>query len=128
MLRVRTVRETDKPLLVAAAEADPFHVAVGLTGDHWLGEDSLFYEDELGPVVALKSTKVVRADIQFLTQDHERNAKALMEGFWRYVDIWQKRGIKEIIFNTNSPEVVKFFAKRFHFKEVKPGTYSLRIA
>jgi hypothetical protein len=128
MLRVRTVRDEDRPLLMAAAEADEFHKAVGLTGDHWLGEDSLFYEDERGPVVALKSTKVIRADIQFLTQDHERNARALLQGFWKYAEIWHKRGVKEIIFNTNSPEVAKFFSKRFHFRELKPGTYSLRIA
>lgn len=127
MLSVRRVLETDRPLLDAAAQADPYHVAAGLTGEHWAGEDSIFYEDESGPVVALKTTSVVRADIQFLTQDSARNSKALLDGFWRYIELLANRGVKEIIFNTESPAVAHFFQRRFYFHEVKPGTYTLRI-
>jgi hypothetical protein len=127
MLKVRNVVESDRELLMAAAQADPYHAAAGLTGDHWAGSDSIFYEDETGPVVALKTTNVVRSDIQFLTQDKERNRKALLEGFWTYVNILRKRGVKEIIFNTESPEVAYFFLQRFRFRTVTRGTYSLRI-
>ncbi len=112
---------------MAAAKADPYHAAVGLTGEHWMKGGGLFYEDENGPVVALKTTYVARADIQFLTQDHERNAKALLDGFWRYCDIMAKRGIKEIVFNTESDKVAEFFQKRFHFRPLSAGTYSLWI-
>jgi len=128
MLRVRKVADTDLPVLMAAAEADSFHKQVGLTGDHWLGADSIFYEDEFGPVVALKTTQVVRTDIQFLTQDHKRNARALSEGFWNYVRLMREKGIKEIIFNTESPDVERFFGKRFNFRKLSPNTFSLRIA
>lgn len=107
--------------------ADPYHAAAGLTGSHWAGGDSIFYEDEAGPVVALKTSNAVRVDIQFLTQDKARNAKALMEGFYRYCEIVAKRGVKEIIFNSESPEVGHFFQKRFHFREVSKGTFSLWI-
>lgn len=123
---VRNVEEKDQDLLNRAALADPYHKAVGLTGEHW-AKDSILYEDELGPVVALKTTNVVRVDIQFLTQDKLRNASALVAGFWKYAELAAKRGVKEIIFNTESPEVAHFFQKRFHFREVSKGTFSLRI-
>lgn len=126
MLKVRRVVESDRELLNRAARSDPYHSQAGLTGEHWM-EGSIFYEDEKGPVVALKTTNVVRTDIQFLTQDKMRNGAALLEGFWKYIEILQKRGVKEVIFNTESPDVAHFFQKRFRFRELKPGTYSLRI-
>jgi hypothetical protein len=127
MLTVRAVQDTDKPLLMVAAEADPYHVAAGITGERWAGKDSIFYEDEFGPVVALKTSNVVRVDIQFLTQDKKRNGDALVAGFYSYVGILQKRGVTEIVFNTESPEVAHFFQKRFHFRPVSAGTFSLFI-
>ena len=127
MLRVRKVEATDKPLLDAAAMADPYHVAAGLTGDHWAGKDSIFYEDEFGPVVALKTTNVVRIDIQFLTQDKLRNASALVAGFYQYVNVLRNRKVNEVIFTTESPEVAHFMQKRFHFRPVGGNTYSLWI-
>jgi hypothetical protein len=127
MLKVRKVEPSDKPLLDAAALADPYHAAAGLTGQHWAGSDSIFYEDEFGPVVALKTSNAVRVDIQFLTQDKVRNGNALVAGFYQYVQILQKRGVREIIFNTESPEVEHFFKKRFHFRQVSAGTFSLWI-
>jgi hypothetical protein len=128
MLKVRRVEESDRELLDAAARSDPFHLAAGLTGQHWAGKDTLFYEDELGPVVALKTTNVVRVDVQFLTQEKARNARALVAGFYSYVGILQKRGVKELVFNTESPDVAEFFQKRFHFRALNStSTYSLWI-
>jgi hypothetical protein len=128
MLKVRRVEESDRDLLDKAARSDPFHAAVGLTGQHWAGKDTLFYEDELGPVVALKTTNVVRVDVQFLTQEKTRNARALVAGFYSYVGILQKRGVKEIVFNTESPEVAEFFINRFHFRQLNTSSnYSLWI-
>ena len=127
MLSVRRVEESDRPLLLAAAEADPFHKAAGLTGEHWMGPSAIMYEDELGPVVALKSRSVMRVDIQFITQDRLRNAERLVEGFVQYIRVLMNRGVTEIIFNTESPAVATFFQKRFHFREVSKGTYSLYL-
>lgn len=131
MLRVRSIQPEDRELIIAAAKADPYHAAAGLTGDHWMkgvgNGTGLFYEDEHGPVVALKTTFTARSDIQFLTQDTERNGRALLAGFWRYCDILAKRGVKEIVFNTESDKVAEFFQKRFHFRPVNAGTYSLWI-
>lgn len=126
MLRVRKVAPEDRALLDAAAEADPFHRGIGLTGAHWA--DGLFYEDDQGPIVALQTTSVARVDIQFLSQDCKRNAKALMAGFASYVTIMQKRGVKELIFNSNSAAVIRFFEKRFHFRHLGGNQYSLRIS
>lgn len=127
MLTVRKVEPGDRELLIAAAKADPFHAAVGLTGDHWVSDDALFYSDDQGPVVALRKTNVARLDIQFLTQDRKRNAHALIEGFWAYIALLQKRGIEEVIFNSNSAGVINFFEKRFQFRHIGGNTYSLRI-
>lgn len=126
MLTARRVEPSDRGLLEAAADADKFHSLSGLKGDHWF-EDSILYSDETGPVVALKTTQVVRVDIQFVTQDRLRNAKALLEGFWRYVEVMRKRDVKEIIFNTKSSNVMRFFQKHFHFRQIGPETFSLRI-
>jgi hypothetical protein len=127
MLTARNVEESDRDLLMAAARSDPYHAAAGLTGEHWM-KSAICYSDELGPVVALKTRNVVRVDIQFLTQDKARNAKALFDGFWNYVAVLRKKHVGEIIFNTESPEVAHFLLKRFHFHEVSRGTYSLCIA
>jgi hypothetical protein len=127
MLTVRAVQEEDRPLLMEAAKADPYHAAAGITGERWTGKDSIFYEDEFGPVVALKTSNVVRVDIQFLTRDKLRNANALIAGFYNYVRILSQRHVTEIIFNTESEDVAKFFMKRFHFREVGKGTFSLYI-
>ena len=128
MLRVRSVEPGDSQLLMEAAKADPYHSALGLTGNHWMQGDSLFYEDANGPVIALRTRNIVRVDIQFLTQDAKRNSQALHEGFWRYVEILKTRGITEIICNTNSPEVAQFLSNRpFRFRLVTPGTYSLYL-
>jgi len=112
-------------MLDAAAEADPFHRAAGLTGEHWDG--GLFYDDGFGPVVALQTQSVVRVDIQFLSQDRKRNAAALIDGFATYVKVLQGRGVKELIFSTDSAAVIRFMEKRFNFRHIGGRTYSLRI-
>jgi hypothetical protein len=134
MLTVRAVQETDKPLLKVGAEADPYHAKAGVTGEEWVGKDSIMYEDGLGPVVALKTSNVVRVAIQFLTQDKVRNGEALVAGFYAYVGILQKRGVTEIVFHTESPQIGYFMRKRFHFRPVRgidkdslTGTFSLCI-
>lgn len=125
MLKVRKVQPEDRELLDSAAKADFYHSGVGLTGAHWA--DGLFYEDAEGPVVALQTTNVARVDVQFLTQQRVRNAKALIEGFGTYVKVLQGRGVKEIIFNSNSAAVIRFFEKRFNFRHLGGNQYSLRI-
>lgn len=127
MLTVRKVTPGDRGLLEAAAKADPFHQKAGLTGEHWANGATLMWSDDQGLVVALRTTNVARVDVQFLSQDRQRNARALVEGFWRYVSVLEQRGVSEIIFNTESPSVVRFFEKRFNFRHLGNGTYSLRI-
>jgi hypothetical protein len=127
MLSVRMVKPDDRPMLDLAARADPFHSKAGLTGSHWADGNTLVLSDDKGEVVALRTTNVARVDIQFLSQDFHRNARALIEGFWRYVSVLEKRGVSELVFNSDSPAVVKFFMKRFNFRHLGGDTYSLRI-
>ena len=128
MLQVRKVVEADRPLIHAANLADPYHRVFGPSGDHWINENSIVYSDSQGPVVALCTTHVARVDIQFLSQERMRNREALLEGFWAYIALLKKRGIKEIIFNTKSVAVANFFKRRFRFRHLGGDTYSLRIA
>lgn len=125
MVHVREVTPEDRPMLDAAAQADPWHREVGLTGEHWLG--GLLYEDENGPVFGLQTQQVARVDIQFVTQERLRNAEVLAQGFWSYISVLRGRGIKEVIFTSNSRAVIRFFEKRFHFRLLGGNTYSLRI-
>jgi hypothetical protein len=127
MITVRQIAPSDKELLDAAAKADYYHAAAGLTGEHWLNGNSLIYADASGPVLALRTTNVARVDVQFLSQDFKRNARLLVEAFWQYVSVMEKRGVRELIFNTESPAVVRFFCKRFGFRHLGGDTYSLRI-
>jgi hypothetical protein len=121
------VEPGDKELLDAAAKADPYHAKAGLTGEHWEDRNTLVWADDHGLVVALRTSLVARVDLQFMSQDVERNARALLEGFWRYVSVMEKKGIEEIIFNTESPAVARFFVKRFGFRPVSASTFALRI-
>ena len=124
-MRVREVVSEDRPLLDAAAEADPWHRAAGLTGEHW--EGGTFWEDDIGPVFAIQNTSVARLDIQFLSADRLRNAAGLVNGFWSYIGVLRNRGVKEVIFSSNSRAVIRFFEKRFNFRKIGDNTYSLRI-
>jgi hypothetical protein len=125
MLTAREIEPSDRPLLDAAAKADSFHRAAGLTGKHW--EKGIFYEDEEGPVVALTTTSVARVDIQFLCLDRQRNRNALLNGFVAFVRALEARGVQEIIFSTQSHSVARFMEKRFKFRHLGGNQYSLRI-
>jgi hypothetical protein len=127
MLVARKVEASDRELLDLAAQADFYHAQAGITGEHWTSGNSVVYEDAFGAVLALRTTSVARVDIQFLTDDRVRNARALVEGFWAYVGVMQKRGVEELIFNSNSEGVIHFFEKRFKFRHLGGNTYSLRI-
>jgi hypothetical protein len=127
MLSVRMVEPEDGPMLDAAAKADPFHSKIGLTGDYWNGKNTTIWQDDEGVVVALRTTAVARVDIQFLSQNFARNAKAVVQGFWRYVEVMRNRGIEELIFSSDSQAVIRFFGKRFNFRHLGGDTYSLRI-
>ena len=128
MLTVRQVETDDRELLDEAAKTDPYHARAGLTGAHWADGNTLIWADDQGEVVALRTAQVVRVDIQFMSQDRRRNREALLEGVWKYVSVLQKRGVSEIIFNSNSTAVVNLFQKRFHFRHIGGDTYSLRIS
>jgi hypothetical protein len=127
MVSFRKVEADDRGMLDAAAKADRFHAAAGIGGDRWANGNSLILADDAGPVLAVAHTSVARLDLQFLTQDFGRNARAVVEGFWRFVHVLQKRNVSEIIFNSESPAVVRFFTKRFCFRHIGGDTYSLRI-
>lgn len=127
MLSVRQVEPADREMLDLAASQDFYHSAAGLTGEHWAKGNSLVYSDDHGYVVALKTTQVARVDIQFLTEDKQRSARALIQGFWGYVEVLRQRGIEEIVFNSNSVGVINFFQRAFHFRHLGGDEYSLRI-
>jgi hypothetical protein len=97
-----------------------------LIGD-WGNDNTLMYSDDHGYVVALKTTQVARLDFQFLTTDRMRNARALIAGFWAYVEVLRKRGIDELLVRSESEDAIRFFTKTFHFRHLGGAEYSLKI-
>lgn len=126
MLTVRKVTPDDRGLLDEAAKADPFHVAAGLTGEHWSEGNTLIYADLEGVVLAVRTSNVARLDGQFI-EPGARSRNVLLAAFWPLMDALRKKGIEEVIFNSNSVAVVNFFKRRFHFRHLGGNTYSLRI-
>ncbi len=110
MLTVRKVEPGDRELL-----------------DYWADGNTLVYSDNLGPVAALRTTNAVRVDIQFLSDIKSRNARAVLEGFGAYIQVLAKRGVEEVIFNSDSKEMAHFCMKRFHFRYRGGNLYSLRL-
>lgn len=126
VLTVRKVTPDDRGLLDEAAKADPFHVAAGLTGEHWSEGNTLIYADLEGVVLAVRTSNVARLDGQFI-EPGARSRNVLLAAFWPLMDALRKKGIEEVIFNSNSVAVVNFFKRRFHFRHLGGNTYSLRI-
>lgn len=110
MLKVRKVEPDDRKLL-----------------DYWTDGNTLVYSDDRGPVAALRTTSAVRVDIQFFSDSRIRNARAVFEGFGTYIEVLAKRGIEEVIFNSDSKEMARFCMKRFRFRYRGGNTYSLRL-
>lgn len=130
-LNHREVTEKDKEQLEKWVAADPDHSGL-LTADFWIpprdaegnkipGTKCMSVEDENGVAFYLRLDNVMRVYVQFppdAERDSERIKKALEGSFLTIAGNAHKLGYKEMIFNSVSKSLIRFFRK-FGFNELK---------
>jgi hypothetical protein len=122
---VRPVGERDREYLAALIEGDPFHVNQ-MDADFFLklmpGEDAWAMEDERGRVILyFKTQTAVRLSLQFAEaenrEDKTRNRLALMKGMaWIEAQL-RANSFREILFQTNGPDLAQMAKRRMGFRE-----------
>jgi len=133
-MTVRPLSDKDRPYLDALIAADPYH-RDRMNADYFLrlapGEDSWALEDGAGRVVFyFKTATCVRMSIQFPPpegiRDRARTADALIRGLRWIAGIFQVNKFREILFDTEGPELTQFAKKHLGFHDA-PGLLAYRI-
>ena len=120
MSQYRPINEEDRLLLEFSLEGDSYHRDT--TSDFFYDPNSVcnVYEDDEGPVLFVRGTKALRLDIQFVdNKDTKRNAAVMLEQFANLAQQAKANGFTEIIFNSNSPLLIRFCKQKFGFVESK---------
>jgi len=120
MIKSRMIDQKDSSLLEKSLMNDEYHQ--GTTPDFFFAPGSVcnVWEDEKGPVLFVRGTKALRLDVQYVdNKDVRRNALVMMYGFDNFVEKARENGFTEIIFNSNSPVLIKFCKRRLGFVESK---------
>lgn len=114
----RPISEDDRPWLELSLSDDKFHKDTDVDFFYEHGTVCNVYEDEAGPVLAVRGSKVLRLDIQFLANNNNRrNAHIMLHGFPQLAKQAKENGFKEIIFNSTSPELIAFCEKYLGFEK-----------
>ena len=122
---VRPLQERDREFLTQLIEADPYHRG-RMTAAYFFnvvpGEESWALEDERGEVVFyFRTTTAVRISIQFRPvtspRDRSRNRRALMRGLRWIEGIFREHFFREIITDTEGPELRAFARNHLGFRE-----------
>lgn len=120
---VRPLAEGDRPYLDFLIEQDEYHQG-RMTADFFLkreqGEDAWALEDEHGQIVFyFKTTTAVRLAIQFRPSsspaDRLRNAAAMMKGLRWIEGVLRSNGFREMVTDTEGPELRDFLKRRLGF-------------
>jgi hypothetical protein len=122
---VRPVEERDRLYLEALIESDPYHCD-RMDADFFLnlkpGEDAWALEDERGNVLFyFKTQTAVRLSLQFAhaesTEEKTRNRLAMMKGLaWIEAQL-RANSFREILFQTDGPELAQMAKRRMGFTE-----------
>jgi hypothetical protein len=123
---VRPASERDRGYLETLIESDPYHHHQ-MDADYFLklkpGEDAWALEDDKGQVLFyFKTQTAVRLSIQFAqaetSADKTRNRIALLKGLaWMEAQL-AANSYREILFQTDAPELVAMAKRRMGFREV----------
>lgn len=122
---VRPMHEGDRAYLDTLIEADNFHKG-RMCSDDFLklvpGEDAWALEDMQGNVRLYFKTQVaVRLCIQFAhsktSEERSQNRTALMKGFAWIESMFRQNRFRQIIFDTQGPELSAFAKRRLGFRE-----------
>jgi hypothetical protein len=123
---VRPVSERDRDYLKALIEADQYHHDQ-MDADYFLklkpGEDAWALEDERGKVLFyFKTQTAVRLSIQFTeaetSAEKTRNRIALLKGLAWIEARLSANSFREILFQTEAPELTAMAKRRMGFREV----------
>lgn len=116
--------ERDREYLDTLIEADAYHKG-RMTPDYFLtlipGEDAWALEDMLGNVIFyFKTQTAVRVSIQFTgattREEKTRNRVALTKGLAWIEDQLRQNHFREMIFDTQGPELAAFAKRRLGFR------------
>lgn len=113
---VRNLEETDKPLLAEMIAQDEHHCET--TTPEFFYQDGtkcLVYEEGDHRLFA-RLSNALRIDIQFNNQDRLFNAKTIARGFPKLMAWAKSKGFSEIVFFSDSPDLISFLRERFAFK------------
>jgi hypothetical protein len=120
---VRPMSERDREYLDTLIEEDAYHKG-RMTPDYFLnllpGEDAWALEDEQGNVLFyFKTQTAVRVSIQFAgsktASERRRNRTALTKGLAWIETMLRQNHFREMIFDTQGPELAAFAKKRLGF-------------
>jgi hypothetical protein len=118
--------ERDREFLANLIAADPFH-RESVNVDWWYnnppGEDAWAVEDEHGNVVLyFKTQTACRFSLQFTTEDRRINWKVLTDGLEWLAATLTNNQFREIITDSNGPELRAMATKRLGFLPASPET------
>ena len=122
---VRPMCERDRVFLDSLIEEDAYHMG-RMTPDFFLhlvpGEDAWAVEDLQGNLIFyFKTQTAVRLSIQFsagkTTEERRRNRDAMTKGLAWIEGMLQQNHFREIIFDTEGPELKAFAKRRLGFRE-----------
>ena len=113
----RPLESKDLPMLKQALDQDKFEHCdpEQYTMDHAY---SVIYEDEKGPIGVLRYTKTLRLVCVFCdNDDKERNAAGAIQAVVDAVAQAKANGFTEILCETESESLKRFYVKHLGFKE-----------
>lgn len=122
---VRPMSERDRDYLDTLIEEDAYHLG-RMTPDFFLklvpGEDAWAVEDLQGNIVLyFKTQTAVRLSIQFSAgktkEERRRNMDAMTKGMAWIEGMLRQNHFREIIFDTDGPELKAFAKRRLGFRE-----------
>jgi len=118
MVTDRFLEHRDLALLEMSLARDEHHQGTPPEFFTQYGTVCKVFEDKQGPILFVRGAKVLRLDIQFVSnEDRRRNVRAMVTGFDDLAKKAKENGFTEIIFNSNNETLRKLCIRRFGFVE-----------
>lgn len=111
----RNITQEDKPRLAEMIAADDHHRET-TTPEFFFesGTKCLVYEsDDTEHQMFIRFSNCLRLDIQFDNEDRRFNARTILTNFPRIVAWAKQKGFTEIVFSSDSPDLIAFLQKKF---------------
>jgi hypothetical protein len=129
---VRPLMERDREYLAKLIAADPFHrdtVSVEWWYDNPPGENAWVAEDASGRVALyFKTQTACRFSLQFVSADRKANWQVLTQGLEWLAATLTGNLFREIITESNGPELRAMATRRLGFVPASPDTLTRKLA